>query len=502
MSSYKILLILQVFVFLLFFPLLSAAPSDLCHRLPDGKEMVVWQNETLFTKTLVINQNHPKASDSNPGTEELPFRSINAAAQIVQPGERIVIHEGIYREKIVPKRGGKGPDSMISYLAFPGDSVVIKGSRIVQQWVRSKNPAQFSQKLWMKVLADSIFPEENPFALQNASVADIEIMPWAAEWAGRVPYTLRRGMVFQNGEHLVQLSTYEDLPRVPGSFWVDSTGFVLHVHPFKSIDPNTQVMEVTVLQHLFKPDTTDLGYIQIKGLTFTHAGNGLPRTGTGAVFTNGGHHWLIEDNFVSQVNSVGIEIGARSIETSDRERNRADGRRAEASPGGTIVRHNVISWCGTGGVQGYVNKSSLVENNHFYNIGWQDVERYWECAAVKLLKCTDTVVRRNLIHDIMAGSAVWLDWDNKNCRITQNTVYDLDMCCNGALFIEASREPNLIDHNILWDIRGVGIYGGDSDELIIAHNLIGPCTRPGVLLQVATDRVLRGRPFTSRRNRI
>ncbi|MBN1999715.1 hypothetical protein JW935_19325, partial [candidate division KSB1 bacterium] len=28
------------------------------------------------------------------------------------------------------------------------------------------------------------------------------------------------------------------------------------------------------------------------------------------------------------------------------------------------------------------------------------------------------------------------------------------------------------------------------------------CTRPGVLLQVATDRVLRGRPFTSRRNRI
>ncbi len=473
-----------------------------CELLPDGTPFITWDNKTVFTRTIIVDQNHPKASDENPGTAELPLRSINAAAQILRPGERAVIHAGVYREKVVPKNGGEGPDKMIAYQAAPGDSVVVKGSCIIKNWVRSVNPGQFSQKLWMTTLPDSILSQDNPFAQQNADAADMDIMPWAEQWTGRVPYTLRRGMVFQDDVRLVQLSVYEDLPRVPGSFWVDSTGTVLHIHAFGSGDPNMHTMEVTVRQHLFKPDVTDLGYIQVKGLLFTHAGNGLPRTGTGALFTNGGHHWLIEDNTVTQINSVGIEIGLRSIETPDRERSRADRKRAEANPGGTIVRNNIISHCGTGGVQGLYNKRALVENNHFYNIGWQDVERYWECAAVKLLIAENTLVRKNLVHDVMAASGIWLDWDNKNSRITRNVLFDLDMCCNGALFIEASRVPNMIDHNILWDIRGVGIYGGDSDELRIVHNLIGPCTQTGILLKVGTDRIYKGRKFTSRRNKV
>jgi hypothetical protein len=74
------------------------------------------------------------------------------------------------------------------------------------------------------------------------------------------------------------------------------------------------------------------------------------------------------------------------------------------------------------------------------------------------------------------------------------------MCCNGALFVEASPTPNMIDHNILWDIRGAAIYGGDTDNLIIAHNLVGNCTGPGVQTRVATDRSVNGRRVTSKHN--
>ncbi|UCD50198.1 MAG: right-handed parallel beta-helix repeat-containing protein [Phycisphaerales bacterium] len=471
--------------------------------LPDGSEFLTWENATAFTKTYHVNRHHPQASDDNPGTADAPFLTINRAAQVVRAGQRVLIESGVYREQITPRFGGDGPGKMISYEAAPGARVVIKGSRLVPSpWRPSRNPRQFSEKLWMTTLPATLFERENPFALENASAADIEIMPWATEWAGRVPYTLKRGLVFQNGQRLAQLATYEDLVRLPGSYWVAADALTLHIHPFEKQNPNDAIMEVTVQQHLFKPDVTDLGYIRINGLTFMHAGNGYPRTGVGAIFTMGGHHWIIEDNTVSQVGSVGIEIGTRSLESRDRQASRADAERAHRSPGCVIVRRNELSDCGTGGIQGLEVRRALVEDNRISHSGWQDVERYWETAGIKLLVNEKTLVRRNVIAHFQAGSAIWLDWNNRNCRITQNLAYDIWMCCNGALFVEASQTPNMIDHNILWDIRGTGIYAGDTDNLIIAHNLIGACTGLGVHTRVATDRRVNGRRVTSRDNRV
>ena len=44
---------------------------------------------------------------------ERPFRTIDAAAQVLRPGERVLIAEGVYRQSIRPARGGTGPDAMI-----------------------------------------------------------------------------------------------------------------------------------------------------------------------------------------------------------------------------------------------------------------------------------------------------------------------------------------------------------------------------------------------------
>lgn len=471
--------------------------------LPDGSEFMTWENRTQFSKTWWVDCQNPKASDDNPGSAEAPFLTINHAAQVVEPGQRVVIKSGEYRELIVPRLGGQGPDKMISYEAAPGSRVVIKGSRVVPTtWRPSRNPGQFSEKLWMTTLPESLFDRDNPFALENASADDIAIMPWATQWAGRVPYTLKRGLVFQNGQRLSQLAIYEDLVRLPGSYWVASDGLTLHIHPFEEQNPNEAMMEVTTQQHLLKPDVTDLGYIRIKGLTFMHAGNGFPRTGVGAIFTMGGHHWIIEDSSVSHVGSVGIEIGTRSLESRDRLASRDDAERAKRSPGYVIVRNNDLSDCGTGGIQGLEVRRALVENNRVSYSGWQDVERYWETAGIKLLVNEKTLVRRNVIAHFQAGSAIWLDWNNRNCRITQNLAYDIWMCCNGALFVEASHTPNMIDNNVLFDIRGTAIYAGDTDNLVIAHNLVASCTGFGVHTRVATDRSVDGRRVTSRDNRV
>ncbi len=45
-------------------------------------------------------------SDANRGTEAAPFRTIQHAANLAQPGDVISVHEGFYRERVSPPRGG------------------------------------------------------------------------------------------------------------------------------------------------------------------------------------------------------------------------------------------------------------------------------------------------------------------------------------------------------------------------------------------------------------
>ena len=63
------------------------APSDT--RLPDGVEFVSWEQPLKFSKTYYVDNNNAKADDNGPGTSARPFRTINKAAQVLQPGERI-----------------------------------------------------------------------------------------------------------------------------------------------------------------------------------------------------------------------------------------------------------------------------------------------------------------------------------------------------------------------------------------------------------------------------
>ena len=109
-------------------------------------------------------------------------------------------------------------------------------------------------------------------------------------------------------------------------------------------------MEATTQQYLFNPQVKGLGYVRIKGLTFEHAGNGFIRSGNGAVTTWGGHHWIIEDNTVRQINAVAIEIGAFTDERSESR----DREVLEKWTGGHLVQGNHVSDCGTGGIQGTV----------------------------------------------------------------------------------------------------------------------------------------------------
>ena len=125
--------------------------------------------------------------------------TINRAAQVVRPGQRVVVKTAVYRELVRPRLGGNGPGKMISFEAAPGAKVIIKGSRVFKpQWKKSKK----GDTTYSAALLDDYFGSYNPFLTENASKEDIDLMPWATQWAGKLPYTLGRG-----GRWVVFLST-------------------------------------------------------------------------------------------------------------------------------------------------------------------------------------------------------------------------------------------------------------------------------------------------------
>lgn len=61
----------------------------------------------------------PGGSDSNPGTEALPLRTVSKAESVSQPGSVIRIKAGTYYESITVDRSGT-PDAYIKYVGEPG----------------------------------------------------------------------------------------------------------------------------------------------------------------------------------------------------------------------------------------------------------------------------------------------------------------------------------------------------------------------------------------------
>jgi hypothetical protein len=505
------------------------------NMLPDGTLFDSWDDSTKYTRIYHVSQNNSKASDDNMGTEDRPFLTINHAAQVVKPGECVYIHAGTYRELVRPLQSGDGPDKMIKYQAAPGEQVIIKGSRVINtKWFLSVDPnnsltaeaslqlnkdlgfpaTSYSKRIMMTTLPDNLFENEYfPLKTANTTDAEFDMMDWATRFRKRIPYILPRCLLFQNGQRMSQLAAYEDMVRLPGSCWVAPDGKTIHIHPFDGKNPNDQLFEIAVQHHIIQPQSIGLGYIRISGLILEHCANGFLRSGEGALFAMGGHHWIIEGNKVRQMNALGIEVGTSAFEGRDPrnaeykrpslppQQGQQPVRMANPNSGHNIIRKNIVSDCGTAGIRGLGNAYALVEDNYVYDCGWQDAEHHWEVAGIKLLGCNGTLVRNNYISNMNGCMGIWLDWNNKNSRVTRNVIRNISTL-QGAIFIEASQILNLIDNNIIWNVDGEGVRLADTDNTIVAHNLFVNVTEGQVVARVATDRSLGGRKLTSTNNQV
>ncbi len=477
--------------------------SDLTALLPNGSPFDFWEAQPVFDRTLHVNVGHPSASDDNDGSADRPFRTIQRAAELAEPGTRVLIHAGVYRECVRPARGGEGPERMISYEAYGDGPAIIRASEEVRDFepstgwrLRGWEDARdlSGVRVFKHALDPDMFRGYNPFCAVNILHDRLFI---EYDKTDMTTYLNRRGCVFCDGRPLRQVALYNQLASVEGGYWVEANGQTVHFRLPGDDSPEGHRIELTVREQCFAPDVPFLSYIRVKGLICEHAATGAPVPQRGAISCFRGHHWIIEDCEVNWSNALAVDVGNECWHH-------------EVEPG-QVIGHSVVRGCtirdaGVCGIAGLFAERMLIEDNVIEGTGWQRMELSWEAGTIKLHNSVDGLIRRNVFKNTLRADHLWLDCGNENNRITSN------LFLNGieqreAIFIECTKEGvNLIDNNVIWNVEGrfdpakvpvepgssgwyklregeavngYGVYCEGTDRLIVAHNLIAKCRHSG-----------------------
>jgi len=412
-----------------------------------GRAIIAFAGLIAFTIFAQATEIHvaTNGSDSNPGTQAAPLRTIQRAADLARPGDVITVHEGVYRERVSPPRGGESEKKRIIYQAAPGEKVEIKGSEVIKEWVKVQD------NVWKVTIVNSFFGGFNPYS-------DLIHGDWF-EPKGREHHT---GAVYLNGEWLAEASILDEVLKPIGetALWfgrVDNNNTTIWAQ-FRDIDPNEQLVEINVRRTVFYPEKTGVNYLTVRGFIMRHAATPwAPPTAeqVGLIGTHWSKGWIIERNVISHSVCSGIALGKYGDEFDNTSRDTAEGyvktiERAlkngwnKDTIGRHIVRDNTISHCEQAGLVGSLGAAfSTVSGNVIHDIHVRRLFTGAEMAGIKFHAAIDVEISRNHIYRTTRG--LWLDWMAQGTRVTANLFHENR---SEDLFVEVNHGPFLVDSNI------------------------------------------------------
>jgi hypothetical protein len=341
-----------------------------------------------------------RGNDNNDGSPSRPYQTISAAARVAQPGDVISVHEGTYRERVTPPRGGESDSNRIVYQAAPGEQAVIKGSEVVRNW------KTFMPGVWKATLPNSFFGKYNPYK-------DLIVGDWFTD-KGRPHHT---GEVYLNGKSLWETHLLErvlnpqpssDGRDREGSTWTwftesDDTNTYIYAN-FHDKNPNQELVEINVRDSCFYPDQPGRNYITVRGFHMSQAATqwAAPTAEQiGLIGTHWSKGWIIENNVISDSKCAGISLGkdrktGHNVWTNDPRKDGATHynevilRALEAgwsrdTIGSHVVRNNIVFNCEQAGIVGSLGAVySQITHNHIYNIWTKRQFTGAEMAGIKL----------------------------------------------------------------------------------------------------------------------
>jgi len=368
---------------------------------------------TIQANVYYVSTDNIKASDNNPGTKVLPWKTIQKAATTLIAGDTVFIENGIYRESIEVKNSGTSYRNMISFIA-DGDNVYIKGSDIANDW-----------NLWK----DNIWMKKNwQFNSQQVFV-DGNILQ---QIGGNPLYSPNRLPAVGSDESDI----------TPGSFYYNSNRQVLYIQLRDNSNPNDKMVEASTRR--FDLRIKDKQFIRLEGLKFLHSNlTAYSNTGGYAVIING-------DNCIA----------------NKLEADWCDFEGIGGKGDSLIITNCIANYNGDAGMTFSGTNILMSGNTTNYN-NYRNFKIGWHSGGVKNVKMYNSVIEK---HTSMGnnGPGIWFDVECKNI-----TISDCKTISNkgNGIFYEISDYATIMN-NITTNNGKNGIYIASSNNCGVLNNLV------------------------------
>jgi len=347
-------------------------------------------------------------NDNNPGTMDAPWKTIQKAANSVQPGDVVCVRGGTYKERVTINVSGTA-GAYITFQSYPGETAILDGTGLTV-------PADDNGMVYIK---DRAYVIVKGFEVRNYKTSTKNRVPIGIRITGTAHHVEIRNNVIHHIEHNGTTKN-----------GTDAHGIAIH-----GTSGSSAIHDVVI-------DGNTLYSLKLGS--------------SEALVINGNvDGWQVTNNIIHDVNNIGIDaIGFEgTAPANDQARN------------GLIAYNDVYNITSAGNVA-YGNERSAgcvyvdggrditIEYNkaHNCNIGV-------EIASEHRGKATSNVtIRNNFIYDntdagISMGGYDTRRGSTKNCVIVNNTLYNnarLSNAWGAELYVQYDTRNNIIKDNIFY----------------------------------------------------
>ncbi len=365
-------------------------------------------------------------SDSNPGTQGQPLKTIEAAASMALAnnvkgvGTRVLVNPGVYRELVQIYPRSHQTNAAITIQAVQRGTAIIDGADLLTHWNPSSTPGVYTYA-WRDPLSICAAPAGWPSGIQQIA--------------------LHREMVFVNGAPLTQVLSSADLTA--GTFYVDIAAQQLIIYPAAGTDMTSATVEAAM-----RPDTLDISgrtNTVIRGLTVRHGASCMNQKSLNIYGSNN----ILLDTVTADWNNW----GGMGINTTTN----------------VTVQNSIASYNGGVGFATFQDKGVAFENNEADYNNWRGAQGAlydWGMGGAKFFSTHSATVSSFRAFNNQA-QGLWFDTDNKNISIGNATLVGNAL---SNLQVEANEGPITLQNSALCT-GGMGVSLLTSSNVTISGNV-------------------------------
>ncbi len=352
-------------------------------------------------------------SDSNPGTQTAPWRTIQHAADTVHAGSTVNVRGGVYEELLSVTSSGNATDGYVTFRSYPGETAILDAGHFTP-----------SARSAIVTIQNKSYVRIEGFEIRNYHTAEHRLTPLGISVIGSGSHI---ELLKNNVHHIEQTFEGRDAPGRGGN------GFGIAVY---GTDAKTPISELVI-------DGNEVHHL---------------KTGSSESLVVNGNvtNFRITHNVVHDNNNIGIDVIGF-------ERTAPDPAVDQARDG--VVSGNLVYSITSRGNPAYGNDENsdgiyvdggtriLIEQNVIH-----DVDFGIELASEHKDRATSYITARNnlIYHGHTAGVSIGgyapERGHTEHCTVVNNTLYDNDTSATGSgeFQMQWNMADNIFANNIVY----------------------------------------------------